>query len=34
MLVVPWLGSVLVTGFRWPHLVLLGAWLAGYALSY
>lgn len=34
MLVVPWLAGVLVTSFRWPHLVLLAAWVAGYLLSY
>ena len=34
MLVVPWLAGVVVTGFRWPHLPLLGAWVAGYLLSY
>lgn len=34
MLVVPWLTGVLVSGFRWPHLALLGAWLSGYLLSY
>ena len=34
MLVVPWLTGVLVAGFRWPHLPLLGAWVAGYLLSY
>jgi hypothetical protein len=34
MLVVPWIAGVLTAGFRWPHLALLGAWLAGYLLSY
>jgi hypothetical protein len=34
MLLLPWLASVTVTGFSWPHLPLLGAWLAGYLLSY
>jgi len=34
MLLVPWLTGVLAAGFRWPHLPLLGAWLAGYLLSY
>jgi len=34
MLMVPWLAGVLTAGFRWPHLPLLGAWLAGYLLSY
>ncbi|SCL15329.1 YwiC-like family protein [Micromonospora inyonensis] len=31
MLLVPWLAGVLVAGFRWLHLPLLVAWLAGYA---
>ncbi|MGW0436837.1 YwiC-like family protein [Micromonospora sp. NPDC003197] len=34
MLVVPWLVGMLAAGFRWTHLPLLGAWLAGYLLSY
>jgi hypothetical protein len=34
MLLVPWLAGVLTAGFRWAHLPLLGAWLAGYLLSY
>ena len=34
MLLVPWLSGVLVAGFHWTHLPLLGAWLAGYLLSY
>ncbi|MEU1810669.1 YwiC-like family protein [Micromonospora aurantiaca] len=34
MLLVPWLAGVLSVGFRWPHLPLAGAWLAGYLLSY
>lgn len=34
MLLVPWLTGVLVAGFRWAHVPLLGAWLAGYLLSY
>lgn len=34
MLLVPWLVGVLTAGFRWLHLPLLGAWLAGYLLSY
>lgn len=34
MLIVPWLTGVLTAGFRWTHLPLLGAWLAGYLLSY
>jgi hypothetical protein len=34
MLLLPWLAGVLTTGFRWPHLPLLVAWLTGYLLSY
>lgn len=34
MLLVPWLAGVLVAGFHWPQVPLLGAWLAGYLLSY
>jgi hypothetical protein len=34
MLLVPYLAGVLAMGFRWPDLPLLGAWLAGYLLSY
>ena len=34
MLLVPWLAGVLTAGFRWVHLPLLGAWLAGYLFSY
>lgn len=34
MLLVPWLAGVLVAGFHLSHLPLLGAWLAGYLLSY
>ncbi|MDQ7908304.1 YwiC-like family protein [Phytohabitans sp. ZYX-F-186] len=34
MLLLPWLAGVLTTGFTWPHLPLLGAWLAGYLFSY
>ncbi|WP_433386096.1 YwiC-like family protein [Micromonospora sp. KLBMP9576] len=34
MLLVPWSAAVLVTGFRWTHLPLLGVWIAGYLLSY
>lgn len=34
MLLLPWLTGVLVAGFHWAHLPLLGAWLAGYLLSY
>lgn len=34
MLLLPWLAGVIIAGFRWVHLPLLGAWLAGYLLSY
>jgi hypothetical protein len=34
MLVLPYLAGVLVAGFRWPDIPLLGAWIAGYLLSY
>jgi hypothetical protein len=34
MLAVPYLAGILAAGFRWPDLPLLGAWLAGYPLSY
>src|SRR3954451_4681493 len=34
MLLVPYLAGLLAAGFRWPDLPLLGAWLAGYLLSY
>jgi hypothetical protein len=34
MLAVPWLAGVQTAGFRWPHLPLLGAWLAGYLFTY
>jgi hypothetical protein len=34
MLLAPWLAGVLATGFRWPHLPLLVAWLTGYLFSY
>jgi YwiC-like protein len=34
MLVVPYLAGLLTTGYRWPDVPLLGAWLAGYLLSY
>jgi YwiC-like protein len=34
MLLVPYLAGLLVAGFRRPDLPLLGAWLAGYLLSY
>lgn len=34
MLLVPWLTGVLAAGFHWAHAPLLGAWLAGYLLSY
>ncbi|MFU8849803.1 YwiC-like family protein [Micromonospora sp. SL1-18] len=34
MLLIPYVTAVCVTGLRWPHLPLLGAWLAGYLFSY
>ena len=34
MLLLPWLTGVLIAGFRWVHLPLLGAWLTGYLLSF
>ena len=34
MLLLPYLAGLLVAGFRWPDLPLLGAWLSGYLLSY
>jgi hypothetical protein len=34
MLLLPYLAGVIAAGFRWPDLPLLGAWLAGYLLSY
>jgi hypothetical protein len=34
MLAVPYLAGLLAAGYRWPDLPLLGAWLAGYLLSY
>jgi len=34
MLAVPYLAGLLAAGLRWPDLPLLGAWLAGYLLSY
>ncbi len=34
MLLVPYVAAVAVAGFRWPDAPLLGAWLAGYLLSY
>jgi hypothetical protein len=34
MLVLPYLAGVAVAGFRWPDIPLLGAWVAGYLLSY
>lgn len=34
MLLVPYLAGLLAAGFRWPDVPLLGAWLAGYLLSY
>ncbi|MFG2057247.1 YwiC-like family protein [Micromonospora sp. NPDC048930] len=34
MLLLPYVTAVCVAGPRWPHLPLLGAWLAGYLFSY
>lgn len=34
MLLLPYAAAVGVTGLRWPHVPLLGAWLAGYLFSY
>ncbi|MBQ0895204.1 YwiC-like family protein [Micromonospora sp. U56] len=34
MLLLPYVVGVALVGPRWPHLPLLGAWLAGYLLSY
>lgn len=34
MLVVPYLAGVITAGTSWVHLPLIGAWLAGYLLSY
>lgn len=34
MLLLPYAAALTVTGARWPHLPLLGAWLAGYLFSY
>jgi len=34
MLLLPYLIGVILAGFRWPDLPLLGAWIAGYLLSY
>ncbi|BAL87705.1 hypothetical protein AMIS_24850 [Actinoplanes missouriensis 431] len=34
MLLLPYLAGTIVAGFRWPDVPLLGAWLAGYLLSY
>lgn len=34
MLVLPYLAGVAVAGFAWPDIPLLGAWIAGYLLSY
>ncbi|MEU4625375.1 YwiC-like family protein [Actinoplanes sp. NPDC023801] len=34
MLLLPYLAGLLVAGFAWPVVPLLGAWLAGYLLSY
>ncbi|MFE9689627.1 YwiC-like family protein [Micromonospora sp. NPDC005806] len=34
MLVVPYLAGLVAAGYRWPDAPLLGAWIAGYLLSY
>jgi YwiC-like protein len=34
MLVVPYAAGLLAAGYRWPDVPLLGAWVAGYLLSY
>jgi hypothetical protein len=34
MLLLPYLAGLLVSGFAWPAVPLLGAWVAGYLLSY
>lgn len=34
MLLLPYTAGIVLVGPRWPHLPLLGAWLAGYLLSY
>jgi hypothetical protein len=34
MLLLPYLAGLLVSGFGWPAVPLLGAWIAGYLLSY
>ena len=34
MLAVPYLAGLFTAGYRWPDLPLLGAWIAGYLLSY
>ncbi|MEU8661388.1 YwiC-like family protein [Actinoplanes philippinensis] len=34
MLLLPYLAGLLVSGFAWPAVPLLGAWIAGYLLSY
>jgi hypothetical protein len=34
MLAVPYLAGLIAAGFRWPDVPLLGAWVAGYLLSY
>lgn len=34
MLAVPYLAGLLAVGYRWPDVPLLGAWIAGYLLSY
>jgi hypothetical protein len=34
MLTVPYLAGLIAAGYRWPDLPLLGAWIAGYLMSY
>jgi hypothetical protein len=34
MLAVPYLAGLVAAGYRWPDVPLLGAWIAGYLLSY
>jgi hypothetical protein len=34
MLAVPYLAGLIAAGYRWPDLLLAGAWLSGYLLSY
>jgi hypothetical protein len=34
MLAVPYVAGLIAAGYRWPDVALLGAWIAGYLLSY